>query len=363
MILRSLTLRNFRNYKSEALTFHERFNLIYGDNAQGKTNLLEAIHLLCTFRPFKQVKMEELISLGETEGRIKGEIDSDSGLNEIHIALTKGGKTVKLNGKIVYHMSRIMGRFNVVSFLPTDLELVKGSPQDRRNYIDALILNFDPTHLKDLKSYLRAIAQRNALLVGKGEGARETIEVWDEKIGELGGRIVRRRLEIIGRLEREIEKIYGFISGLRQEVKIPYRSSFKLDGDLREELRKELMLRFKRDRIRGQTSVGPHRDLIGFTINGKDASVFASQGEAKTLTLSLKASEIKLIRGILRRTPILLLDDITSELDERRKGFLFRLLREFPGQMFITSTVPKELPYTDSKKTFQIRAGRAQTIP
>jgi len=362
VILRSLTLRNFRNYKSEALTFHERFNLISGDNAQGKTNLLEAIHLLCTFRPFKQVKMEELISLGETEGRIKGEIDSDSGLNEIHIIFTKGGKTVKLNGKVVYHMSRIIGKFNVVSFLPTDLELVKGSPQNRRNYIDALILNFDPAHLKDLKSYFRAVTQKNALLIRKGEVARETLEVWDEKIGELGGRIVRRRLEIIGKLEREVEKIYGFISGLKQEVKILYKPSFKLDGSFEEELRKELMSRFKQDKIRGHTSVGPHRDLIGFTINGKDASVFASQGEAKTLTLSLKASEIKLIRSLLRRTPILLLDDITSELDERRKNFLFRLLKEFPGQIFITSTTPRELPPTDNKKVLQIKAGRALTI-
>ncbi|HWP93480.1 MAG TPA: DNA replication/repair protein RecF [Thermodesulfobacteriota bacterium] len=362
MILRSITLRNFRNYKSETLTFHERFNLISGDNAQGKTNLLEAIHLLCTFRPFKQVKMEELISFGETEGRIKGEIDADSGLNEVHVILTRNGKTVKLNGKIAYNTSRVASRFSVVSFLPLDLELIKGTPQVRRTYVDLLVSNFDPNHAKDLKSYFRAVTQRNALLMRK-EQSVEALEVWDEKIGELGGRIVKRRINFIQKLEHEVERNYVFISGLKQEVKILYKPSFKLEGSFEEELKKELISRYRIDKIRGHTSVGPHRDLIIFTINGKDASTFASQGESKTLALSLKASEIKLIRNILRRNPVLLLDDVASELDQNRKNFLFRLLQEFSGQVFVTSTSAQELPDTELRRIFQIKAGRAQVIP
>ncbi len=361
MILRSITLRNFRNYKSDTLTFHERFNLIFGDNAQGKTNLLEAIHFLFAFRPFKQIKMEELISLGETEGRIKGEIDSDSGLNEVHIILTNGGKTVKLNGKIIYNMSRVIGNFNIVAFLPSDLELVKGTPQNRRRYLDALISNFDPAHLKDLKSYFRAVTQRNALLIQKKDPG-ETIEVWDEKIGELGGRIIKRRIKIIEKLEAEAEKIYGYVSGHKPDVKIHYKPSFKLETNVEEELKKELRSRLKRDKISGHTSVGPHRDIIGLAINGKDASMFASQGEAKTLALSLKTSEIKLTRNVLGRNPVLLLDDITSELDERRRNFLFRLLEEFTGQVFVTATTAKEVLHKDDKKIFQIKSGRSQHI-
>jgi DNA replication and repair protein RecF len=359
VILRSITLRNFRNYKADTLTFHERFNLIVGDNAQGKTNLLEAIHLLFAFRPFKQASMEKLILLGETESRIKGEIDSDSSLNEVHITLTKTGKTVKLNGKIIYNMSRVVGKFKVVAFLPSDLDLVKGPPQERRRYIDTLISAFDPVHFKDLKSYFRAVTQRNALLMQKQDRG-DTLEVWDDRIAEIGGRIIRRRIRIIEKLEPEAERIYGFVSGQKADVRIYYKPSFKLESNFEDALRKELRSTFKQDRIRGHTSTGPHRDVIEFSINGKDASVLASQGEAKTLALSLKTSEIKLTRNILGRNPVLLLDDITSELDEMRRNFLFRLLDGFAGQVFVTATTMKEVFRKDDKKIFQIKSGRAQ---
>jgi len=394
LILRSITLKNFRSYKTEIFAFHERFNLISGENAQGKTNLLEAIHLLCTLRPFKQVRMEELISFGGTEGRIKGELESNSGLNEVHIILTsgsptilplnryprsrgspttlplnprssrgyprsRGGKTVKLNGKIVYDIPKLLGRFNVVTFLPSDLDLIKGSPQDRRRYIDVLICNLRPEHLIDLKLYLRALTQRNALFLR--EATRETLDAWDENIGELGGKIVKRRIKLIERLEPLLERNYRLISGLNTVLKIQYKPSFNIGGNLIEELKKELRSRFHIDKRRGHTSVGPHRDLPGFTIDGIDASVFASQGEAKTLALALKASEIELTRLTLGRNPILLLDDITSELDERRKNFLYRLIEEYTGQIFVTATNPKEVLYKGQKKIFQIRAGRTET--
>ncbi len=358
MIIRSITLKNFRNYKTETFTFHERFNLISGENAQGKTNLLEAIHLLCMLRPFKQVKMEELINLGEAEGRIKGEIESDSGLNEVHITLTKGGKAARLNGKVIYDAAKFLGRFNVVTFLSSDLKLVKGTPQDRRRYLDALICSLKPEHLKDLKSYVRALTQRNASLM-RGQ-AMNALDVWDGKIAELGGKILRRRINLIQRLGPELEKNYRLISGLNSDIRIRYRPSFKMEGDFEEELRRELKSRFPQDKRRGTTSVGPHRDLPGFSIDGRDTSVFASQGEAKTVALALKTSEIELIKTILGRMPILLLDDITSELDERRKRFLFLLLEEFPGQVFVTATSPGEVLYNGDKRIFVIKSGRAQ---
>lgn len=360
MILRSITLRNFRNYKTETFTFHERFNLISGENAQGKTNLLEAIRLLCTLRPFKQVKMEELINLGENEGRIKGEIESDSGLNEVHITLTKGGKTVRLNGKVIYDVTKFIGRFSVVTFLPSDLRLVKGTPQDRRRYLDVLICGLKPEHIRDLRLYIRALTQRNASLM-RGRTA-EALDVWDEKIAEIGGRILRRRINLIQRLGPELERNYRLISGLGSDIRILYRPSFNLECDFEEELRRELKSRLPQDKRRGTTSVGPHRDIPGFTIDGKDASVFASQGEVKTVALALKASEIEIIRAALGRTPILLLDDITSELDNKRKDFLFMFLEEFSGQVFVTATSPEEIIHKGDKKAFVIKSGRVQPV-
>lgn len=362
MILRSVTLGNFRNYRTETFTFHDKFNLILGENGQGKTNLLEAIFLLCKFRAFKQVKLQELISFEKTEGRVKGEIESPAGFNEVHILLTKNAKTVKLNGKVVYDTVKLIGKFSVVTFLASDMELIKGAPESRRRYMDALICNFNPEHLTDLKSYLRTLKQRNAFLAKPGKSSdSEMVDVWDEKMAESGGKIVRRRVKLAEMFEPILERNYRSISGLRSNnVEFRYIASFKIGSNLEEELNRELKLKLDKDRVRGFTSVGPHRDIPGFAIDGKDASSFASQGEAKTLALAVKASEIELTKKILKTAPVLLLDDVTSELDGRRKRFLFELIREFPGQIFITATDPAEVIYEGDKKIFHIKTGRTQ---
>jgi len=359
VILQSLTIKNFRNYQEELLTFHECFNIIHGDNAQGKTNLLEAIHLLLTFRPFKQVRIEELISFGQLQGKIKGEVKTHSGLNEVYILFTKSGKAVKLNGKVVYSLTKALGRFNVVTFLPADIDLVKGPPQNRRKYLDSIICTFDPQHLLDLKSYYRALSQRNASLTKKDKFSRDTLEIWDSKVAELGGKIIERRIGFIKKLQPEIKAIYRSLSGSNSEMSIKYRSTFRFLSGIEGSLKNELSSRIGRDVRLGHTSVGPHRDIIEFRIDGKDSSGFASQGEAKTLALALKSAEIEMTRNLLDRVPILLLDDVISELDEKRRNFLFELLEGFPGQVFVTATSAREVHYKESKKIFHIRAGRA----
>jgi DNA replication and repair protein RecF len=360
VILKSLILRNFRSYAAENFSFHERINLIYGDNAQGKTNLLEAIHLLLTQRPFKQVRFEELVSFGASECRIKGEVESDAGLDEVHVHLLGEKKTVTLNGKVVYKPSRIVGRYNVVSFLPSDIELVKGSPQGRRRYLDALICTLEPVHLRDLKHYHRSLLQRNAVLARASGLTPGMLEVWDENLAETGSLVVARRLRYVEKIVPHLKRIYRLTSGDDAEVDILYKTTALLTGGLAEGFRSELASRFEKDRKRGHTTFGPHRDAVGFAIRGNDASLFASQGEAKNLALALKSAEIELVRTLLGKTPILLLDDVTSELDERRKGFLFNLLDGFQGQIFITSTSLGEIRLKGGMKAFHIRAGRAE---
>jgi len=355
-----LILRNFRSYAAENFSFHERINLIYGDNAQGKTNLLEAIHLLLKQRPFKQVRFGELVSFGASECRIKGEVESEAGLDEVHVHLRGEKKTITLNGKIVYRTSRIVGRYNVVSFLPSDIELVKGSPQGRRRYLDALICTLEPAHLRDLKLYHRSLLQRNAVLSKASGLTPGMLEVWDEKLAETGSLVVARRLRYIDKILPHLRRIYRLTSGDDAEVGIHYRSSAPVTDGLAERFRTELASRFEKDRRRGHTTFGPHRDLVGFTIRGNDASLFASQGESKNLALALKSSEIDLVGDLLGKTPILLLDDVTSELDERRKGFLFGLLDGFSGQIFITSTSVGEIRLRGEMRVFHIRAGRAE---
>lgn len=350
---------NYRSYRAQNFTFHDRMNLVYGDNAQGKTNLLEAIHFLLMFKPFKQVKHEEIISFGAAQCRIKGEIESGSGLDEVHVLLSGDRKTIKLNGKIVYRTSRILGRYNVVSFLPSDLELVKGGPQGRRRYLDAFICTLAPVHLKDLKLYHRTLMQRNAILSKTSALTPDKLEIWDQKLAEAGARVISRRINYVEKIEPRLKRIYALTSGQESDVGFNYTGSFESASNLEDEFREQLRSRFDRDRMRGHTTVGPHRDTLGFSIGGRDAVLYASQGEAKSLALALKATEIELSKNVLGRTPILLLDDVTSELDEGRRKFLFKLLQDFTGQVFITGTSLKEILGRGEARVFHIRSGKA----
>lgn len=362
MYLRSITLKNFRTYLTESVSFHRRFNLIIGDNAQGKTNLLEAIYMLCNFRPFKQVSNEELIAFGQPQARLKGEIEAENGLNEIHIALSPEGKNVRVNGKVVYRLSKYTGMFVVVLYLPTDLNIVKGSPSVRRQYIDTLISNLDLEHIKDTRAYYKTLGQRNALLSRGSKLDINTMDVWDEKLAETGARVTSRRLKALKKLGETLKRIYSSASGVNSEVEVGYKKSYVYEDNLRQSIKKALRDKFEKDKARGHTSVGPHRDIISFFINGRDASSFASQGESKNLVLALKATEISLYRSLKEEKPILLLDDITSELDRRRKNFLFNLLLSYSGQIFVTSTSQEEIPYTGERKVFRIENGKASLI-
>lgn len=355
MILKSLTLKNFKSYSAETFSFHDRFNLILGENAQGKTNLLEAIHFLLAFKPFKQLRSEEVISFGSIECRLKGEIQSQSGFDEINILLDENRKTLKLNNKVIYKTSKVSGRYNVVTFLPTDIDLVKGSPQVRRRYLDAVICSVDQAHLRDLKLYQRALSQRNAILAKSSSLTLDKIEVWDEQLAEIGSQVISRRLSFINKLQPVLNKIYQQTSGLDQEIGIHYQSSIDLESNIEESFKDELKLKFEQDKRRFHTTVGPHRDKLSFSLSDKDASIYSSQGEAKNLALALKVSEIEMINQFLGRTPILLLDDITSELDSNRKKFLFKLLQNFTGQIFITTTSMKEILYKGPIRGFHIK--------
>ena len=362
MKLRSLNLRNFRTYKNLNLSFHDKFNLIYGNNAQGKTNLLEAVYYICSFRPLKSIKNEELITFGKENAGIKGEIVSESGLDEININISKGKKTFRLNGKIVHRLSKYIGRFGVVLFLPKDLEIVKGSPSIRRHYLDALICNLNSEHTKDLKDYNKAISHRNSVLANSKNINSDMLEAWDSKTAEIGSKLTTRRLSIIKGLGTKLNKLYNSTSGVNAKIDVVYKISYEKNGTLQDSILNALRKNFNKDRLRGHTTVGPHRDYIGFKIDGNDTTTYASQGESKNLVLAFKAAEIYMYESIKGQKPILLLDDITSELDKNRKGFLFALLKDYGGQVFVTSTETDEIPYKGEKRVFRVKKGRAEVF-
>lgn len=360
MELRHLTIRNYRNYESLSLAFGPGLNVVHGRNAQGKTNLLEAVYLVCALRPFSGARNHELVRFGSPAAVAKGEIFAAGGLNEVHVTVSGEGRRARLNGKAVRSTSQHFGRFKVVAFLPSDIEIVKGGLQSRRNYVDSVISAMHPAHIRQLRDYQRALGQRNRMLASGERASSLSTEPWDAQIARNGAAVVERRIETIRTLNRMLGEIYGERGESDRAAAISYGSSFERGEDVEGSLREALSRSFASDRKRGHTTVGPHRDRIGFLVDGKDASRFASQGQSKNLVLALKSCEIRLFNEQAGVNPILLLDDITSELDAKRKSFLFRTLSEFPGQVFVTSTDRSEIPVRGEFRSFLIEAGRAR---
>ncbi len=360
MELKHLSLRNYRNYEKLSLPFYSGFNVIHGRNAQGKTNLIESIYLVCGLRPFSGAKNSELVRFGSEASLVKGEILAENGLNEVHITVRKEGRHTRLNSKTIRSVSQHFGRFKVVLFLPSDIEIVKGGLQVRRNYLDSVISALSPAHIKQLRDYQKALIQRNHMLGSREKVSSLSIELWDEQIAQKGAEIINRRIEMIKNFNHKLGEVYGEHGESDVSARINYGFSFERGADIVESIRNALAKSFSADRKRGHTTVGPHRDRIGFLVNGKDASRFASQGQSKNLVLALKASEIKIFRNHSKINPILILDDITSELDTKRRSFLFNTLSKFPGQVFVTSTDKNEIPRRGEFHSYLVDSGRVK---
>ncbi len=359
--LKHLSLRNYRNYESLSLPFHKGLNVIHGRNAQGKTNLLEAIYLVCGMRPFSGVKNSELVRFGCEASIAKGEILSANGLNEVHITIKKEGRHTRLNSKTVRSISQHFGRFKVVLFLPSDIEIVKGGSQVRRYYLDSVVSAIHPAHIKQLRDYNRAVSQRNHMLGSKQKVSPLSLQLWDEQIAGIGADIVGRRIDMIKNFNRKLAEVYGEHGESDVSACVSYGFSFEYGTDIAKAIKEALCRNFPSDRKRGHTTVGPHRDRVGFLLNEQDALRFASQGQSKNLVLALKASEIGLFKEHTGTNPILLLDDITSELDIKRRSFLFRTLSEFTGQVFVTSTDKNEIPSWGEFHSFLVGSGQVKT--
>jgi DNA replication and repair protein RecF len=356
--VKSLTLLNYRNYKNESFIFHYNFNLIIGQNGHGKTNLLEAINLICKFKPFKKTNLGEIINFGSEQTRLKGEILNKNKLNEINIQLLSSSKIIKVNNKILYKTAKYSNQNKLVTFLPQEIDLIKGPPANRRNYLDLMITNLDPEHLVDSKNYYKILKQRNALLAKPPKDSPGLLEVWNEKLSEPAGRITERRIKFINKISPIINKYYSKISGTKNLINIEYKSQFEISSNYKDDYISSLQRNLKKDILRKFTTTGPHRDQVIFNINGEDCSKFASQGESKSLVLSIKSAEIDLYRELSCEYPILILDDISSELDDKRKSYYSQLLNNYSGQIFVTTANLEPDLKRNANKIFHIESGR-----
>lgn len=342
MIVSSIALQNYRNYDKLSLSLHPGLNIFYGDNAQGKTNLIESIYLCGTGRSHRTFKDKELIKWNNEYGYIKANIKRGDMSTSIEICLHDGRpKLAKVGGAKVEKLSDLLGNLNVVMFSPEDLKLVKDGPIFRRRFLDIEISQVKPSYYYNLQQYNKVLVQRNNLLkaIKYDKSLIKTLDIWDEQLSEFGSYVVKYRIEFINKISILAKLIHRKITDGNEELGIFYSTQFnniKNREDSKIGIYKQLVDARQKDIQRGVTSVGPHRDDIDFFINNIDVKVFGSQGQQRSAALSLKLSELEFIRSECFEYPVLLLDDVLSELDIKRQKYLLENLKNI--QTILTCT-------------------------
>ncbi|MDH6364339.1 DNA replication and repair protein RecF [Enterococcus sp. PF1-24] len=367
MRLNKLTLKQFRNYQEVSLNFEGNLTIFLGDNAQGKTNLLESIYVLAMTRSHRSSNEQELVAWQKDYALIQGELQRQQSTIPIELQLTKKGRKTKINHIEQKKLSAYVGQMNVILFAPEDLSLVKGSPQLRRKFIDMELGQINPIYLHDLVQYQNVLKQRNQYLKQLQE-KKQTDEVYldilSEQLAEFGGEILYERQHFLQRLEKFANQIHQKISNQKEVLEIAYESSLKIDltmskADLQQLLLSELMANRKRELFKGNTFIGPHRDDLTFLINQQNVQAFGSQGQQRTTALSVKLAEIDLMKEETGEYPILLLDDVMSELDDSRQLHLLETI-EGKVQTFLTTTTLEHLKnkMTVTPQIFHVQQGR-----
>jgi len=366
VFISKLRLINFRNYKSLDIDLDEGFNVFIGDNGQGKTNILESIYLTGFGKSFRTNRDRDLITIDKDTSYVKIEARKKYSDIVIEVKLWENKKKdIKVNGVPLKKLSEILGGINVVIFSPEDLKLIKEGPSERRRFIDREISHINKRYYHNLISYNKVLFQRNSLLkeMKVREGLKDTIDIWDEKLIEYGTEIILKRREFINKLNSLSRLMHRKITDGKENLEVKYIPNIKFDiiqGDyknIKENFMKKLKNSIDLDFSRGYTCYGPHKDDLGLYINEVDIRNFGSQGQQRTAALSLKLSEIELIKSEIGEYPVLLLDDVMSELDSTRQIFLVKNLQRV--QTFITTTeIPEKLLlYVKNSKIFHVNKG------
>lgn len=342
MWVSQLQLTNFRNYARLQLQPDAGLCVLTGDNAAGKTNVLEAVFLCALGRSHRTSRDAELIRESEQAGAVALTLHTRGGTRNISCKLMAGErKRVLIDGAALSRSGELLGCLNVVMFAPEDLMLVKGGPGERRRFLDMEISQLRPAYYYTLQQYNVALKQRNALL--KAEAETALLEPWDEQLSRLGAAITAERAQFLSELGGIASRLHVQLSGGRETLLLAYQPNLPdVEPDrLSAAMRERLFDALERDRFRGSTSVGPHRDDIAMALDGSDVRVYGSQGQQRTVVLSLKLSELQIMRQLRGESPVLLLDDVFSELDRRRQRMLLDAVQGC--QTFLTCTHLEEL--------------------
>lgn len=397
MLFHALVASAFRNLQQVLMSPHPRFNVLFGDNGQGKTNLLEAIYLLATLRSFRTTRIEELVSFGGEQAELKARVEHRqiNRLLGLQLAVRPTKKQVLVDGKTA-RVSEYFGGVNVVLFAPEDLRLPKGPPVGRRRFLDRAVWNTCPAYLDEVRTYEKVLRSRNALLrsslrLGKPSRSEpppnldsggqpeptdenDLLAIYDQQLASSGAKLMLRRRLYLAELAPQVAATFEQVSRSGLSVQLRYepgvsssRQAAALEAaDVRalvDVLSEQLQRDRKRDLLRGFTHSGPHADDLAMDLDGRAADIHASQGQIRALVLALKIAEIQHLYRILGDPPVLLLDDVSSELDAQRNGFLFDFLRAMPCQVFITTTSPAYVQLASDRQDFHIHGGQLLEAP
>ncbi|OZH53994.1 recombinase RecF, partial [Hydrocoleum sp. CS-953] len=339
MYLRHLHLRQFRNYQDQKVKFDAAKTILVGDNAQGKSNLLESVELLSTLKSHRAIRDRDLIQDSKPAGQIQASLERQLGNIDLTLTLrSQGRRTVAVNGENLRRHLDFLSILNVVQFSSLDLDLVRGGPEVRRHWLDRLLVQLEPVYAHILQQYNQVLRQRNALLkkirqqkiAAESQGSlysipAQELALWDAQLATTGARVIRRRERVLQRLAPLATEWHRAISGSKEVLQMEYLANVTVDSkeliiqDSLEGVRQAFLEKIKAraiaEQYQGTTVVGPHRDDVNFTINDTPARQYGSQGQQRTLVLALKLAELQLIEQVVQEPPLLLLDDVLAELD------------------------------------------------
>lgn len=372
MIVQSLSIKDYRNIEAADFTPSPGVNVIYGENAQGKTNLLEALWLFTGLRSFRGSKERELRRFDTEAAKLSMAFHNDVRDMTADILITDK-KTASVGGLPYGPSTKLVGEFLAVIFAPQHLDLIKGGPAERRKFLNQALCQLKPSYAKSLTQFNRAMQQRNQLLKDAVYHPElyDTLEVWDDRFCTFGAHVISERMKYLEDLKPFLEEFYGGISGGRETISVsyaagtgssdagPFRFSSADPAVIKEELGELLKAHRREDRFAGFTTVGPHRDDLLVTLDGISAKSFGSQGQQRSCALSLKMSEASVIRSLTGRQPVALLDDVMSELDAGRQDYI---LNHIDGwQVFLTCCEPSSIllsKQSDNGKLFEVSGGK-----
>ena len=369
MYLSQLFLNNFRNYTEEYLQFNPNLNLIVGENAQGKTNLLEAIYLLGTGDSHRTNINSELVNWDQDGFYLKGELIKETQDYKLEIKLKGRSKEIRVNNNRLEKNSDLLGYLNIIIFSPEDLKLVKGSPSRRRKFINLELSQIKPYYKHTLKEYDQVVKQRNQLLkkIRDANAPQKMLEVWDQQLIDLGTKVIVNRLEAIEKLKGLARLMQRKLTDGAENLKMEYDSKLDINQtsskkEIKTKFRATLEQKKSKEIERGVTTIGPHRDDISLVVNEIDVRKYGSQGQQRTTALALKLSELEFMKSEIGEYPVLLLDDVFSELDNKRSQYLLDTIKD-KIQTFITNTNLKRLSNLKQRhNTYRIKNGSVTEV-